>query len=524
MPVRPNHVPIPGSYRQALAYPQIGSPPPNQIIRVSVLLRGRQRQLDQHLAALTAQPGRRRYLSRGEFRRRFGADPGDIQRVRRFARNNNLHVVNVYPARRTVELSGTIAQMSAAFGVDLALYRSPEGVIRGRDGAVHVPDWLAPSVQAVFGLDNRPQAEPHFRVRPGTRGFRPAAGPAGSFTPLDLAHLYGFPTGVNGTGQTIGIIELGGGFHPAELQQYFTSLGVSPAPQVVTVSVDGAANNPVGDPNSDDGEVVLDIEIAGAVAPGAKIVVYFAPNSDKGFIDAVNAAIHDNVNRPSLLSISWGKSESVWSAQSRTAMNQAFKAGEALGVTTFVAAGDNGSGDNVGDGKAHVDFPASSPFVVACGGTKLTASGGTITSETVWNDPGGGSTGGGVSNVFPVPAYQAAINPTSKNPAGGHGRGVPDLAADASPATGYQILVDGQSLVFGGTSAVAPLSAGLFALIQQSLGAMVAPVHPALYKAPGAFRDIVSGNNGAYAAGVGWDACTGLGSPDGAELAAITGL
>lgn len=524
MPVRPNHVPVPGSHRDPLALPQLGPPPPQQRIEVSVLLRSPGARLNQRIAELAAQPLRhRRHLSRAEYAAGFGADRSDIEQVRRFARNNRLDVVRVLPAQRIVHLGGTVAAMSAAFGVDLILYRSPRRIIRGRSGPVHVPDWLAPSVAGVFGLDSRPVARAHFRIRPGTPAFRPAAGPANSFTPPDLARLYNFPTGVTGANQTIGIIELGGGFRPADLQHYFASLGISPAPQVVTVSVDGATNQPTGNPNSADGEVVLDIEVAGAVAPGAKIVVYFAPNTSKGFLDAVSAAVHDQVNNPTLISISWGLAESLFPTQARAAMNQAFKAGNLLGTTTFVAAGDGGSADGVTDGLQHVDFPAASPFVVGCGGTTLRASGGQIVSETVWNDGAGGATGGGVSDVFPVPGYQSTINPTSANPGGHHGRGVPDWAADADPATGYQVFVDGQALVFGGTSAVAPLSAGLFALIQQALGSRVAPLDPSAYRFRNAFHDIVTGNNGAYSARPGWDACTGLGSPDGAKvLAALT--
>jgi kumamolisin len=276
-------------------------------------------------------------------------------------------------------------------------------------------------------------------------------------------------------------------------------------------------------PDSADAEVMLDIEVAGAVAPGAAIAVYFAPNTDRGFLDAVTAAVHDQLRRPSIISISWGAAESQWTGQALQAMDQAFQEAAAAAVTVFCASGDDGSRDRVNDGQAHADFPASSPSVVACGGTRITVADGAITSEVVWNDgASGGAGGGGVSDVFELPSYQSAVGvPPSANGGGRVGRGVPDLAADASPASGYFVRVDGQEGAIGGTSAVAPLMAGLTALINQALGTPAGFFNPALYGAaagPGAFVDVISGSIGAYDAGAGWDACSGLGRPDGAGL------
>jgi kumamolisin len=321
------------------------------------------------------------------------------------------------------------------------------------------------------------------------------------------------------------LIELGGGYKQADLNTYFQGLKIAP-PTVVAVGVDGGANTPAGDPNSADGEVLLDIEVAGAIAPGAKIAVYFAPNTDQGFLDAITTAIHDTTNAPTIVSISWGGAESTWTQQSLTNYDTALADAATLGVTVMVAAGDNGSSDGETDGKAHVDFPASSPHVLACGGTSVQASGTTISAETVWNDgASGGSTGGGVSDVFALPTWQTGAGvPPSANPGGRVGRGVPDVAGDADPQTGYAVVVDGQSLIFGGTSAVAPLWAGLVALLNQHRGTTLGFVNPALYTHPSALRDITSGTNGAYSARTGWDACTGLGSPNGTALeAALTG-
>lgn len=479
-----------------------------------------------HVERLEQTPAaERQYLTRAEHLDRFGAAPADVALVRRFASDNGLWVAREHRPSRTVELTGTAAQMSAAFGVDLQLFMTPEGVVRGRTGAVSLPPSLAPVVEGVFGLDTRRQAEPHFRVLPGsaTDRFSPAASPAGSFTVPQLKQIYRMPAGVNGTGESIAIIELGGGFRQADLDHYFAALNISPSPTVIAVPVGGATNRPTGNPTGPDGEVVLDIEVAGAIAPGAQIVVYFAPNTDQGFLAAVNAAIHDTTHESKVISISWGGPESSWTSQAMQAMNTAFASANALGICVFAAAGDNGSTDGASDGESHADFPASAPSGVACGGTNLQVSGTAITSETVWN-AGGGATGGGVSDQFPVPPYQAALNPTSANPNGGHGRGVPDVAADADPATGYQVYIDGQAMVFGGTSAVAPLWAGLVTLVNQASGRSFPPLQSLLYPAPQAFNDITIGNNGAYSAAPGWDPCTGLGSPIGtAVLSALSG-
>ncbi len=274
---------------------------------------------------------------------------------------------------------------------------------------------------------------------------------------------------------------------------------------------------------------MLDIEIAGSIAPGAKIVVYFAENTDAGFLNAITTAIHDTTYKPSVVSISWGGPESSWTQQALTSMDEAFQSAAALGVTICAASGDDGSTDGVTDGLNHVDFPASSANVLACGGTKLAASGSTITSETVWNELASneGASGGGVSDVFPLPAWQKAANvPPSANPNHNLGRGVPDVAGDADPTSGYVTLVDGQSGVIGGTSAVAPLWAALIALVNESLKQPAGFINPLLYQNAGSagdFNDIVSGNNGAYSARAGWDACTGLGRPIGNKLAAALG-
>jgi len=447
-----------------------------------------------------------KHLTRAQFKARHAATPQAIKIVKAFAKAFSL-TAEADAVRRTVQLTGTTKNMQEAFGTTLHEHIVDGVTYRVREGTIQLPQSLLPHVQAVLGLDDRPQATPKFRIAH-------ARAVNASFTPPQLAQLYGFPSNVKATGQTIAVIELGGGFRTTDITAYFKSLSLS-APTVKAVLVDGGKNSP-GNANGADGEVMLDIEVAAAVAPGAKIAAYFAPNTDQGFVDAITTAVHDTRNKPTVISISWGGPESSWSAQAITAMDNACKAAAALGITVTVAAGDNGSDDGVGDGSNHVDFPASSPNVLACGGTKLTAANGTITNEVVWNETTNdeGATGGGISAVFPQPAWQSGIAATKS------GRGVPDVAGDADPTTGYQVRVDGQNMVIGGTSAVAPLWAGLIALSNaQNKNAAGLP-QTKLYSTTGqkAFRDITQGNNGAYKATTGWDACTGLGSPNGAAI------
>jgi len=517
-----------GSERQPMEGAKAaGKADPSERLEVSVLLRrGNADALTDRVNELASRASAGARLSREEFERQFGAASADIAAVKKFAAKNGLSVIGEYAGRRTVVLSGPVAKFNAAFGVDLQKFDYPGGSYRGRVGSIQLPDELRDCVEAVLGLDNRPAAKPHFRLRrPFGAGRRPAAA-AASFTPLQIASLYNFPPGT-GQGESVGIIELGGGERPADLSAYFSSLGVASPPKVTAVSVDQAQNAPTGDPDGPDGEVMLDIEVVGAIAPQANIIVYFAPNTDAGFLDAITTAIHDAANKPSVISISWGGPESSWTQQAMTAFDSAFQAAATMGVTVCVASGDNGSSDGVNDGADHVDFPASSPHALACGGTSLRASGDTIASESVWNDEAQqqGSGGGGVSNVFALPTWQSGLRVTRT--AGGAAaltmRGVPDVCGDADPQTGYDVRIDGADSVIGGTSAVAPLWAGLIARINAANGGPVGFANATLYSNPSALRDITQGNNGAFAASPAWDACTGLGSPNGVRVAALFG-
>ncbi len=527
MPAPKKTVTLAGSERTPLeGAREIGPANPKESVDVTIRLRPRDgKKLIVSAEAFTRPIAQRTILSREEFEQRHGASAESIARVESFGREHKLTVKEKSSGRRTVILSGTVASMNEAFGVELKEYDHPDGRYRGRTGPVRIPPGLQDVIEGVFGLDNRPQAKPHFRRWTGAR----AAAVNLSYTPLQVATLYNFPTGVDGSGECIALIELGGGFEPTDLNTYWSQLKLAKTPAVSAVAVGNGSNTPTGDANGPDGEVMLDIEVSGAIAPGTKIVAYFAENTDAGFLNAITTAVHDSANNPSVVSISWGGPESSWTQQAMTSMDEAFQAAAAMGVTVCVAAGDDGSTDGVTDGLNHVDFPASSPNVLACGGTQLVASGSTISRETVWNEltNNEGATGGGISDVFPLPSWQKGASvPPSANPGQKVGRGVPDVAGDADPATGYVTLVDGQAGVIGGTSAVAPLWAGLIALINQSIGKPVGFINAVLYQDASTaadFNDVTSGNNGAYSASSGWDACTGLGSPNGARLAAALG-
>lgn len=541
------HVPLKGSERVAATGAKaIGAANPDESLQVTVLLRSRAQAEDattrsnkattaEHAAVeslLKQSATERQHLTREQFLKQRGALEEDILKVEDFAHEYGLSISDTNLAKGSVSLSGTVANFSRAFNVELLNYEHPSGTYRGRTGPVQIPSELDGIITAVLGLDNRPQARPHFRIRrPAMTSHALTTQPAGTFTPVQVAQLYDFPKNADGTNQCIAIIELGGGFKSKDVQRYFKTTLSRTAPKVVAISVDGGHNKPTGDPGGPDGEVMLDIEVAGAVAPKSTLAVYFAPNTDQGFYDAIAAAVHDTRNNPSVISISWGGPESSWTQQSLTEFNTLFEDAATLGVTVCAASGDNGSTDGVTDGLQHVDFPSSSPFALACGGTNLAAANGQYGKEVVWNEMANqeGATGGGVSDFFPKPSYQAdAPNlavPRSKNPGNFIGRGVPDICGDADPVTGYDVYVDGQASVIGGTSAVAPLWAGLTACINQLLGKRVGALASLLYTqvapAPGitAFHDVTVGNNGAFSAGPGWDACTGWGSPIGSAIA-----
>ena len=535
---------ITGSKKRTLRRAKpIGRVDPGQRIEITVLLRPKDRAVSPETRARRVMelgnklPRQRRYLSREELAALHGAAPGDILAIEKFAHDHNLTIIQIHPGRRTIRLAGTVASLTKAFRPNLKKYRIGKREFRGRTGSLSVPGDLAHIVLGVFGFDDRPVAKPHCRHRLRNRARNLPNDP--SFTPPQVGKLYTFPARLDGRGQCIALIELndtdskgkviGAGYNSTDLETYFKGLKL-PLPQVTAIGVHGG-HNAAGLNEKSDREVTLDIEVAGAIAPEASIAVYFSPNTDQGFLAAVHAAVHDDVHKPSVISISWGAAEDAWTAQFRNAFNQVFQDAALIGVTICCSAGDDGSSDLPAaerDGKPHVDFPSASPFVLSCGGTKLVGSGNVISDEVAWNEGNQhGAGGGGVSEFYARPSYQAKAKPP-QSPRGKPGRGVPDLAGNADPETGYRVRIKGSNTVVGGTSAVAPLIAGLVARINQRLAALGQPtagfINPLLYKHSQCFRDVIAGDNDIdgtlhkYQAGPGWDACTGLGSPRGTRL------
>ena len=504
-----DRIAIAGSEQQAPAGEPLGPADPDETVQVSLYLK-------RSGPPVRGGPVKGREALHAE-RLQSLAEP--MRRIEAFAKGHGLTVVEQDAGRRLVKVEGRLQDLEAAFETKLHLFKQAGGTFRGRTGNLTAPGDVAGLVEAVLGLDSRPAATPKsVRIR--------AAAASQPHLPNAVAALYGFPaTAGEGKGECIAIIELGGGVSSADTAAAFKAMGLK-APKVTPVLVSGGTNAPGKDAGAD-GEVALDVQVAGAGAPGAALAVYFAPNTDQGFVDAITQAAHDATHRPSVMSISWGSPESGWTQQAITAMTSAFQDAAEAGVSVFAASGDGLAVDGQTDGKAHVDFPASSPWVVGCGGTNLQARGDQLGPESVWNSNGGGS-GGGISDLFPVPDYQDQVTlPPSANSGAAPGRGVPDVAGDADPDTGYVVVVDGQTEVIGGTSAVAPLWAGLFALVNENAGRPVGQPHAVLYANPGAFNDVSAGDNKAtgigYSAGPGWDACTGLGTPRGAAVVALFG-
>jgi len=419
-----------------------------------------------------------------------------------------------------VRAIGSATSMRTMFGVMLERFvEADTGVVYyGHTSSLIIPASLY-FVSDVMGLSNMPVMRPHFQVNDigavdiDTDQDTVSRALRSYFTPIQIANLYKMNKAYNGKGQTIAIIELGGGFNQSDMNTYFRALGIA-APKIISVSVNGATNNPT-DPSGASMEVVLDIQIAGAVANAATIVVYYAPNSFLGFYNAIYKAVTDTRYRPSIVSISWGAPEPYWPPSSLTSYNNLFAYAVSRGINIFCAAGDNGSTDGVSDGLSHTDFPAASPNVVACGGTTLMSDGLSILNEVVWFNHPNSSTGGGFSAVFAKPAYQNGVTSI------GTKRGVPDIAGNADPSTGYLIYMNRSFYVVGGTSAVSPLMAGLTAKLNQMNRKTIGFMNPMLYvRKP--CNDITIGSNGAYSSTTGWDNCTGWGTPDGSKMNTLT--
>jgi kumamolisin len=450
-----------------------------------------------------------------------------------------LDIIGSNATAKSVYVSGPASTMEKVFNVKLISYSHAGGNYRGRIGFVHIPKELEGKVTGVFGLDSRKMISK--KKHPGKKASLSIADAVQRawFFPSELADKYNFPKS-DGAGQTIGILEFDGGYFESDLKA-FCKIAKVAFPKVIPISVDHTSTTI---DNEATVEVMMDVQVIAGVCPKATIPVYFGHFTERGWINILDTAVHDAVNKPSVLSISYGLAEGfdVWTNAAMTAINDAFKQAALLGITICISSGDDGSDAQVGDGHAHVSFPASSPYVLSVGGTNVKIKNGKI-NETVWKDgdglrrDNGGSSGGGTSAVFPKPSWQSGISIVSVNPGAIIGRVVPDVAAHAETdgnTTGYFIVVDGQSQRNGGTSAAAPLWASLIGRINALLpaGKKAGYLTPLLYQQVKAStktlgtvgcNDITVGDNvssaaGGYYAKAGYDATTGWGSPNGSSL------
>ncbi|MEP5568733.1 MAG: S53 family peptidase [Halioglobus sp.] len=483
----------------------------------------------------------RKHLSHEELLRNSRASDGDIDVIKAFAIEYDLAVLRVDSAARTIVLAGKCQDVGRAFDIKLHHYQIGKEAFHSHDEDASIPPELKSIVLNIFGLDNRTALR-----RPGfSAGSGPPPPPVDDNTkpPAAFANLYSFPSLATGKGQCIAIVEFDGGFDRKVLDRYLRRNGVK-EPDIVVREVGKGRNNPINQPDeiNADTEVYMDIEIVASLAPDAKIVVYFGENTEQGWIETVSAAIHDTDNQPSALSISWGMAEgdwkNNWGPHAMQGIENLFLKAAHLGITVCCSSGDFGVYETqIGEDPATrqpftVPYPASSPLVLACGGTLTETSKNRISREAVWNqsDTVPLASAGGVSRYHELPPYQANAGVPRQHKTGHKGRGLPDVAANASTDSGYLICSDNTEMSMGGTSAAAPLWASLIACLNESLGSDIGYLTPLLYtggaQEDGALQDVVDGDNKirmisdpqGYEAQAGWDACTGLGTPRGDKL------
>ena len=396
-----------------------------------------------------------------------------------------------------IEMSGTYSAFLAM--LNTRIYEFTSGVSRyyGYTSCIKLPHYLS-FVIDILGFDNFPCAQTR------TVSFIGAA----PYTPPQVAKLYNYPN-KNGSGQSVAIIALGGGFNLTDLNTYFSNLSLV-TPTINSISVDGAINNPYDRQHNNNIELVTSIEIIGSIANASTINIYFAPNTSLGFYDAIYTALVDSVRKPTVISIGWGAPEHNWTRNTMTAFDLLFQYAVTNNINVCVPSGDLGSSDIAGSTHQNVDFPASSPNVTSCGGTTLVSDGTTIQNESVWYYQKHGS-GGGYSTYFPKPSYQSGIQLIYNY------RGVPDCAANADKRTGYSIYVHGTNIVMGGTSTSTALTAALILLLNQIYGGSIGFLNNYLYS-DNVCQDIVYGDNGYYKATLGWDPCSGMGRIDGSLI------
>jgi kumamolisin len=516
----------------------VGPVDPDRRVEFTVVLAAKQELPSVH----TARDSRIRHLNHAELRQSYGAVNGAASRVERFALAFHLQVIEAAEHRRNLRLCGRLADIARAFKTSFGKFEHDGRQFFAATRPLTFPKDWGGHVEAVLGLHSSQQS------RPRRHSVVHGCGTAARIS--DLARAYAFPHDFNGSKETIGLIEFGGGFCQEDIEQFCLRLGLA-VPRISVVEIGGGANKP-GDrrvvhefldvvngrlslaakaEQSDSFvaaqctvEVTMDVEILAALAPAAHIVIYFASADEQGLYHALNRAVHDEQHRPGILSISWSVPEHTLSASEIRAIEGVLCEAAHLGITVCASSGDAGALNGSADGKLSVNYPASSPHCLACGGTSGKVGDEGIAEEMVWNASHyglKGASGGGVSRRFPLPAWQMDDH-VPVGPEGKGGRGVPDVAGLADPRHGCEMLIAGRSFASAGTSAVAPMWAALIARLNQALGHRCGYFHPHLYRlgreGKSGLRPVLKGDNGFYKAGKGWNACTGYGTPRGHEL------
>jgi subtilase family serine protease len=491
-----------------------------------------QSQLDTFIAGLynPSSPNYKQFLTPEQFTAQFGPTASDVQKVTDFANANGLKVESVSSNNTLVSVSGTASQIENTFGTTLNNYTNAKGQTYFANATQpSVPAEISGVINAVSGLDNeakfhtnaKPQA-PFVAGKPNNVSPKVGSGPTGGYTPTELRGAYDAAalnsSGITGSGQNVALVEFDG-YVQTNITTYYNQYGLSsPTPTKVLVdSYNGAAGQ-------GQGEVELDIEVINAMAPAAHVYVYEAPNSDQGELDMYQKIANDNTSKA--VSISWGECETSANSATMSSLHNILSQMATQGQSVYAAAGDSGAYD-CGTTALAVDNPANDPYVTGVGGTNLTLSGSSYGSEKVWanssNKSGGG---GGLSTVYAKPSWQTGTGTTNSYSNGK--RQVPDVSADADPATGYSIYSAGSWVVYGGTSCAAPLWAGITALNNQYAAnngkGNLGQANPTLYSmfntsqtyAP--YHDITSGTNLYYPATAGYDQATGIGTPDAYNL------
>ena len=474
----------------------------------------------------------RHFLTTASFVRRFGPAVGTRAHTVNWLKSQGLRVVGTSSNGLLLSVRGNVSALQNAFAPSLYTFRQNGHLFFANTRSLRLPGTLASDVLAISGLDTGTQQRPAAALRP-----RQTAAPHG-YAPADLAHLYGLDSlwtqGIDGTGQTVAIASFAD-YSASDLAVFDQQFSLSGSVTRIRVS-DGRSTGGLLGAENGQNEAEADIEVIRGVAPRAAILVYEAPNTNRGAVSLYNRIVSDN--RAQVVTTSWGGTESFFSAADLSAIHQSFQEGAAQGQTFFAASGDSGAFDGAGSGPGSsttpaVDYPASDPWVTGVGGTTLTAGGSQYLAETAWSDGSDPSTpvgsGGGLSSVFSRPSYQTG--PGVSNQYSNGMRQVPDVAADADPSTGYAVYtVDPRNTpswdVGGGTSTSSPLWGGFAVLVNQTLGRRVGFLNPLLYQlgqrastfSVGPYHDVVQGSNLYYPATPGWDFATGWGSFNGAAF------